>query len=104
MSLERLTDKTPTLPVVSFGGIITANMNCQFTDVIVPVQSFPCPLCPCVYSRQKALEEFSTLCVYFDGADLDSAYDPRHSVDLFGRAKIHKKIFLQLQAVALGAG
>ena len=90
-----ITDKSPSYPAVSFGGISRASLSCRSIDVFVPVQSFlsnlpnSVPVC----TSDKALEEVSTLWIDFSGTGLDSSYDPWHCVDLlFGRAKIHKKL------------
>ena len=90
-----LPDNSSTLPVVKFGNISTANLICRSTDVIVSVQSFLAnlPQSVPVCTSDKALEEFSRLCVDFGEAGLDNGYDPWNNVDLFGRAKIHKKLF-----------
>ena len=89
-----LADKSPTLPIVSFGNVSTANLNCQSTDVVLPVESLLAnlPQSVPVCASDRALEEFSRLCVDFGENSLDDAFDPWHSVDLFGRAKTLKKL------------
>ena len=89
-----LTDMSPNLPLVTFGNVSTANPSCRSTDVILPVQSLLAnlPQSVPVCTTDKALEEFSKLCMDFIEDGLDASYDPWRSVHLFGRSKIHKRL------------
>ena len=102
-----LTDKSSTLPVVRFGAVTTDSLNCRSTDVIMPVQSilanlpYSVPVC----TSDSALEDFHALTADFGDSGLDATYDPWRSVDLFGRAKIHKRLsasYKSLQASRAG--
>ena len=89
-----LTDKSSTLPIVRFGAGNTDVLNCRSTDVILPVQSilanlpYSVPVC----TSDSALEDFKALTADFGVSGLDTNYDPWRSVDLFSRAKIHKRL------------
>ena len=89
-----LTDKAPSLPVVHFGSARTDAPCCRVTVVVLPVQSFfahlpqSVPLC----TSDQSLEDYLHLSIDFFQTGLDTSYVPWHSVDYFGRSKIHKRL------------
>ena len=89
-----LTEVGPSLPVVSFGSVGTANENNNFVDVIQPVQSFlaTVPNGVRICTTEEAIASFIALKDSGFELTLSSSYDPWERNDHFDCQKIYSML------------
>ena len=89
-----LTEESVSLPSVSFSGVDTSDLNCPYSDAILPVQSFlsVVPHGVGVCTDEEVVSELLALKDSMLGLDFSSSYDPWEFVDYFGRKQIYSTL------------